>query len=66
MNKILAPGINHSARHAVKAKFTGALSMSTHYIGLVSPSLTRRQVNGVELPTNVRFLLFDVDLTQRY
>ena len=33
--------------------------MLPHYIGLASPSLARRQKNGVEFATKVCFSLFD-------
>ena len=51
----------------MKVKFTGVLPrFPATYVGLVSPSLARRQANAVELATKVCFSLFDVDLTQRY
>ena len=48
----------------MKVRFIGVPCMFPHYMGPVSPSLTR-QVNAVELFTKVRFSLFDDDLGLR-
>ena len=62
MSIISALCVDHTARDALKTKFTGVLSMFPCYIGLVAPSLARRQVNAVELASKVCFSLCDIDL----
>ena len=54
---LLALGVDCTARDAVKAKFTGVPSMFPRYVGLVLPSLTRRQVNAVELAISRSLML---------
>ena len=46
---LLALGVDCTAKDATKVKFTRVPSMFPWYIGLVLPSLTRFQVNAVEL-----------------
>ena len=58
---ILVLGVDHTARDAMKVKFTGILSMFPRNIGLASLSLARHQANAVELATKVCFSHFDVD-----
>ena len=58
---ILAFSVDFTARDTVKAKLTGVPSMFPRCIGLILPSLTRCQVNVVELATKVCFSLIDVD-----
>ena len=57
--------LNHTARDAMKVKFTTVLSMFPHYTGPVLPSLAR-QVNAVELATKALFSPFDDDLDSEY
>ena len=59
-------GINRTALQGHhEGEIPGVPSMPPCYVGLVSPSLTRRQVNTVELVTKA-FLLFNVEVTQMY
>ena len=58
---------DHTARDAMKVKFTRAPSMFPlpRYTAPVSPSLAR-QVNAVELATEALFSPFDDDLDSEY
>ena len=70
-NVLLALVVDHTARDAMKVKFTGVPSMSPlymhcRYLYVVSPCLSRHQRMLVELANSLCFSLFDDELTQRY